>query len=166
MNHSARNRSPAALLALSLTSVMLLATGPVVAQSAAPYGSAISRAMAEKVTVAAMAHAQENKWRMAIAAVGPHGFLVHCVRIDDTQTVDPNIAIEKARTAAMFRRPSRVFEGGLATRPACLGFPGTTPIVGGVPIIFEGKVVGGIGVSGAASDEDEQVATARLRALK
>ena len=166
MNCSVRNHSRALLLALSLTSAALAPVGQVFAQSAAPYGPAISQAMAEKVAVAAMAHAKENKWRMAIAVVDPHGFLVHFVRMDDTQTVGPTIAIEKARTAAMFRRPSRVFEEGLAKRPAYLGLPGATPIIGGVPIILDGKVVGGIGVSGAASDEDEQAAIAGLRALK
>jgi glc operon protein GlcG len=136
------------------------------AQTAAPpYGPAITQAVAEKIAAAAVGEARQKNWRLAIAVVDPHGFLVHFVRMDDTQTSGPAIAVEKARTAAMFRRPSRVFEDGLAKRPAYLGLPGATPVIGGVPIIVDGKVIGGIGASGAASDDDELAVLAGLRAL-
>lgn len=139
---------------------------PARAQSAAPpYGPDIALALAEKIATAAVAEARQKNWRLAIAVVDTHGFLVHFVRMDDTQTSGPAIAVEKARTAAMFRRPSRVFEDGLAKRPAYLGLPGATPVIGGVPIVVDGKVIGGIGASGAASDDDELAVMAGLRAL-
>lgn len=166
MNHSVHTRSRALLLAWSITCALSLPTQPALAQTAAPYGTAVTQAMAEKIAAGAVAHAKENKWRLAIAVVDPHGFLVHFVRMDDTQTAGPAIAIEKARTAAMFRRASRVFEEGLAKRPAYLGLPGATPVTGGVPIIVDGMIVGGVGASGASSDEDEQAAIAGLRTLK
>jgi uncharacterized protein GlcG (DUF336 family) len=153
------------LLALSLSSLLGLATMPARAQSALPYGTAVTQVVAEKIVNAAMAHAKENKWRLAVAVVDPHGFLVHFARMDDTQMSGPNIAVEKARTAAMFRRPSRVFEEGLAKRPAYLGLPGVTPIIGGVPIVIDGQIIGAVGASGAASEEDEQAVLAGLRVL-
>ena len=74
---------------------------------------------------------------------------------------------QKGRTAAMFRRPSKVFEDVIAKgRVAVLGLPGVTPVQGGLPIYIGGKIVGGVGVSGVNSDQDEQVAQAGLNALR
>ncbi len=133
------------------------------AQPAPPYGPNVTQAMAEKAVNCAVAFAREKQWRIAVAVVDTHGFLVHYTKMDDTQTSGPVISIEKAKTAAMFRRPSRVFEEGLAKRPAYLGLPGVTPIIGGMPIVVDGQVIGGMGGSGAASDEDEQAVIAGLR---
>ena len=158
------------LTARSLT-VIGLATGLALAlpahgqASAPPYGPEVSHQVAAKIVAGALEEARKRGWRLAVAVVDPHGALVHFEKIDDTQTSGPHIAIEKARTAAMFRRPSRVFEEGLAKRPAYLGLPGVTPIIGGLPIIVDGKVVGGVGASGAASEEDEQAVMAGLLVL-
>jgi glc operon protein GlcG len=153
------------LIAMSIASFAVLPIRHVAAQAALPYGASISQAMAEKMTAAAVAHAREQKWRLAIAVVDTHGFLVHFTRMDDTQTAGPAIAVEKAKTAVMFRRASRVFEEGLSTRLAYLSLPGATAVTGGVPIILDGVIIGGIGASGASSDNDEQAAMAGLRAL-
>jgi uncharacterized protein GlcG (DUF336 family) len=89
---------------------------------------------------------------------------VYFERMDDTQTASVQIALDKAKTAAMFRRPSKAFEDGIAKgRVALLGLTGATPIEGGLPIMIDGKVIGGIGVSGMNSD---QAAQAGLNALK
>jgi uncharacterized protein GlcG (DUF336 family) len=99
--------------------------------------------------------------------VDNHGFLVYFEKMDDTQTSGVEIAIEKARTAAMFRRPTKVMEEAINKgRVSALAFPGATPIEGGIPIMVDGRVIGGIGVSGVNADQDAQVAQAGLNALK
>lgn len=103
---------------------------------------------------------------MAIAVVDNHGFLVYYERMDDTQTASVDVAIDKAKAAAMYRRPTKAFEDGIAKgRTALLGLRGATPIEGGVPVTVAGKVIGGIGVSGANADQDAQAAIAGLKAL-
>ena len=137
---------------------------PALAQS---YGAALDLATAKKIAAGALAEAAKNNWKMAIAIVDNHGMLVYYERMDDTQTGSVAIALDKARTGAMFRRPSRVFEEGIAKgRVALLGLQGATPITGGLPIVVGGRTVGGIGVSGATGDQDEQVAAAGLAGVK
>lgn len=141
------------------------------AQTAAPppYGEAISLEQAKKVLAAAEAEAKKNSWPVAIAVVDGSGFLVAFQRLDNTQLGSVEVALEKAKTAALFRRPTKVFDdllaaGGANTR--LLKLPGALPIEGGIPIIHDGKVIGAIGVSGVKSAEDAQVATAGIDALK
>ena len=137
------------------------------AQERPSYGQDITLANAKKVAQAALAEAQKNSWNVAIAIVDNHGALVYYERMDDTQSASPVIAIEKARSAAMFRRPTREMEDMVNKgRVSFLGIPGATPITGGLPIMVGGKVIGGIGVSGVTSDQDEQVAKAGLAGLK
>jgi uncharacterized protein GlcG (DUF336 family) len=86
--------------------------------------------------------------------------------LDDTQTASAGIAIEKARTSATFRRPTKELEDGIAAgRTAILGLPGATPIDGGLPIVVGGKMIGAVGVSGVNSSQDAQVARAGLEVL-
>ena len=145
---------------------VVFATGAS-AQERPPYGQDITLANAKKVAHAALAEAQKNSWRVAIAIVDNHGALVYYERMDDTQSASPVIAIEKARSAAMFRRTTREMEDMVNKgRVSFLGIPGATPITGGLPIMVGGKVIGGIGVSGATSDQDEQVAKAGLEGFK
>ena len=137
------------------------------AQEMPSYGQDITLANAKKVAQAALAEAQKNSWNVAIAIVDNHGALVYYERMDDTQTASPVIAIEKARSAAMFRRPTREMEDMVNKgRVSFLGIPVATPITGGLPIMVGGKVIGGIGVSGVTSDQDEQVAKAGLDGFK
>ena len=140
----------------------------VSAQDRPSYGPDINIATAKKVAAGALAEATKNNWPVAIAIVDTHGFLVYFEKVDDTQSASPNIALEKARTSAMTRRPTRVFTdviakggGGLAI----LGLPGIAPNTGGVPIVVGGKIVGAIGVSGVTGDQDEQIAIAGAKAL-
>jgi glc operon protein GlcG len=149
----------ALVLALGLTAAPAAAQAPT-------YGTQITLETAKKIAAAAAAEAVKNKWPVAIAVVDNHGFLVYYERLDDTQTSSPQIAVEKARTAAMFRRPSRALEDASKTRVAVLGLPGSTPITGGLPIVVDGKIIGGVGVSGVTSEQDEQVAKAGLDGLK
>ena len=131
------------------------------AQDAPPYGTAINLETARTVAAAAEVEARKNNWRMAIAIVDNHGTLVYYQMLDDTQYGSAFISVEKAKTAAIFRRPTKAFEDNIAGgRNAILGLPGVTPVEGGLPIIVGGKQIGAIGVSGASSVQDGQVAKA------
>ena len=142
----------------------LFAAGAM-AQERPPYGTEVGLDLAKKIAAGAAAESKKNGWRMAIAVVDNHGFLVYYERMDDTQTASVQIALDKAKTAATFRRPSKAFEDGIAKgRVALLGLTGATPIEGGLPIMAGGKVIGAIGVSGANSDQDAAAATAGLKA--
>ena len=139
----------------------------VVAAQVPSYGAAVNLDTAKKIAAAAVVEAKKNNWPVAIAIVDNHGVLVYYEMLDDTQTASAHVAVEKARTSAMFRRPTKVFEDGVAGgRVAILGLTGAMPIEGGIPIIAAGKVIGAIGVSGVTSQQDAQVARAGLDALK
>jgi len=142
----------------------MLAAGAM-AQERPPYGPEIGVDLAKKISAGAVAESKKNGWRMAIAIVDNHGFLVYYERMDDTQTGSVQVALDKAKAAATFRRPTKAFEDGIAKgRVALLGLSGATPIEGGLPIMSGGKVIGGIGVSGANSDQDAAAAVAGLKA--
>ena len=131
------------------------------------YGLPVDLEQAKKVAAGAMAEAHRNSWRVAVAIVDTHGFLKYYEMMDDTQTASAAVAVDKARTAAMFRRPTKMFEEGIAGgRLALLGMHGAIPIEGGLPILLNGKVIGGIGVSGLTSVQDAQVAQAGLATLE
>ena len=147
--------------------VLALSAGLASAQERPPYGNSITVDQAKKIAAGALAESKKNNWRMAISIVDNHGFPVYFERMEDTQTASIQIALDKAKTAAMFRRPSKAFEDGIAKgRVALLGLTGATPIEGGLPIMVDGRVIGGIGVSGMNSDQDAQAAQAGLNALK
>ena len=134
-----------------------------------PYGVSIGIESAKKVAAAAVAEAQKNRWRMAIAIVDTGGHLVYFEKMQDTQTGSVDLAIEKAKTSALFRRPSKLFEDGVAQGGAglrLLRLTGAIPIDGGVPIIEEGKGIGAIGISGGSGEQDGQTAVAGARALR
>jgi glc operon protein GlcG len=120
---------------------------------------------ARRISAAAEAEARRQGWNVCIAVVDYFGNLLHFVRMDGTQAASNEVAIGKARAAAMFRRPSRVLEESIASRPALIAFP-AIPVTGGLPIVAGGKVVGGIGVSGVQSHQDEIVAKAGADLIK
>jgi uncharacterized protein GlcG (DUF336 family) len=127
------------------------------------YGTPVTTATAKKIAAGVLAECQKNSWNVAVAVVDPHGALVYFERMEDTQWASNDIAIGKARTAATYRRPTRVFgdvinKGGPAT--ATLGGIYASP--GGVPIFVDGKITGAVGVSGVTGDQDEQCAKAGL----
>jgi len=114
---------------------------------------------AKKVAAAAEAEARKQGARVVIVVVDDGGHILLLERLDDTQVASVEVGIGKARTAAIFRRPSRVFEEQVKNgRVAALGLTGATPLQGGIPIVVGGKVVGAIGVSGETPQQDEDLA--------
>jgi uncharacterized protein GlcG (DUF336 family) len=154
----------AALAALSLTLALWLPAAA--AQQRPSYGPEINLETAKKVGAAAVAEARKNNWNMAVAIVDNHGMLIYYEMMDDTQTGAATTAIEKARTAALYRRPSKDFEDAVAGgRVAILGLPLVTPIEGGIPLVVGGKIIGACGVSGGSAPQDAQVCKAGAEAL-
>lgn len=135
---------------------------------AEPYGPPIGVEDAKKAIAAALAEAKKNGWTMAAAVVDPGGHLVAFERMDGTQTGSAAVCIDKARSAALFRRPTKAFQDALAAGGEGLRFlklTGAVPIEGGVPLLSGGRVFGALGLSGGASPEDGQCARAGAAAL-
>jgi uncharacterized protein GlcG (DUF336 family) len=132
------------------------------------YGFPIDLEAANKAAAAAHAEARRNNWAMAVAIVDPAGELVYFAKMDATQTGSVTIAIDKARSAARFKRPTKAFQDMLAAGGEglrVLGLSGAVPVEGGVPIAIDGKIVGAIGVSGGTSPQDGQCARAGADAV-
>lgn len=116
---------------------------------------------AKKIVAAAEAEAKKRNATVVIVVVDDGGHMLVLHRLDDTQVASVEVGIAKARTAAIFRRPSKVFEDQIKDgRIAALALPGATPLQGGLPIIYQGQVIGAIGVSGNTPQEDEDIARA------
>jgi glc operon protein GlcG len=134
-----------------------------------PYGLPIGLDSAKKAAAAAIAEARRNNWTMAAAVVDTGGHLVYLEKMDGTQTGSVAVAISKARSAALFMRPTKAFQDLLAAGGdglRMLGLEGAVPVDGGVPLVIDGKTVGAIGLSGGASSQDGQCARAGADALK
>lgn len=147
-----------------LGTALIAFTAGASAQDRRPdYGPAVDAAAAKKIATGVIGECQKNSWNVAVAVVDTHGFLVYFERMENTQTASMDIAIGKAKSAATYRRPTRVFmdtinKGG----PATATLPGVFASPGGLPIMVDGKVTGGVGVSGVTGDQDEQCAKAGL----
>ncbi|KAF2990245.1 heme-binding protein [Methylocystis sp. MJC1] len=126
----------------------------------------LTLADAKRVAAAAAEEAQRNGWSVVIAIVDDAGLLVYLERLDGVQPASCDIAQAKARAAALFRRPSKALEETVAGgRIALLSLPHIIPVEGGLPLVYEGQVIGAIGVSGVQSFEDGIVAKAGADAL-
>lgn len=139
------------------------------AQMPNPYGAPISLEDAKKAAAPALAEAARNHWAMAVAIVDPSGNLVYYEKMDATQIGSANVAIDKARSAALFKRPTKTYQDALAAGGdgmRILRLQGAIPIEGGVPLLVEGKIAGAIGVSGGTAAQDGQCANAGASALK
>jgi glc operon protein GlcG len=157
MSHKVIMRSAAAVI------FALGAMASAVAQMPNPYGLPISLENAKKAAAPALAEAAKNNWTVAVAIVDPGGNLVYYEKMDNTQLGSANVAIDKARSAALFKRPTKAFQDALAAggdAVRILRLQGAVPVEGGIPLVLEGKIVGAIGVSGATSAQDAQCAKA------
>ena len=122
--------------------------------------------VAKQIAAAAEKEAAANKWTIATTIVDDGGNIVLLQKMDDTQIGSIEVSIQKARSALLFKRATKVFEDAvIGGRTPILSLPGAMPIEGGVPITVDGKIIGAIGCSGATSAQDGQVAKAALDAL-
>jgi glc operon protein GlcG len=142
--------------------VLLFASGALAAEK-----KTLSLADAKKVAAAAVEQAKKGAGTAAIAVVDDGGNLMLVERLDNTFAAGANISVGKARTAALFKKPTKFFEDVINKgRTAMTTLNDFTPLQGGVPIVLDGQIVGGIGVSGAASaQQDEEVAIVGANAL-
>ena len=133
-----------------------------------PYGAPIALEAAKKIAAPALAEASRNNWAMAVAIVDGAGDLVYFEKMDATQAGSVNVALDKAQSAARFKRPTKAFQDMLATGGdglRVLQIKGAVPVEGGIPIVIDGKIVGAIGVSGGTSPQDGQCARAGIDAV-
>jgi glc operon protein GlcG len=167
------------LTGVTLAAGLLLGAAAHAQQPAAPesgrspppdYGEPINIDQAKSVAASAIAEAKKNSWRMAVTIVGPQGELIYFEKMDGTQSSSATLAEAKARTSALFRRPSKLFADQFAAgNAAFMTFPDNArPIAseGGIPIIVDGKLIGAIGVSGGTAQQDTIAANSGANALK
>ena len=150
--------------------VAVLRSGEAAAQGQLNmYGPTITADQAKSVAAAAVAEARKNQWTMAVAIVDPAGDLVYFEKMDNTQVGSIDVAIAKARASARFKRPTKAFQDALAAGGEgwrILSLEGAVAVEGGVPLIVGGKIVGAIGASGGASQQDGMTAAAGAVTLK
>jgi glc operon protein GlcG len=127
-----------------------------------PYGPPISLDRAQAVICAAVAEAKKRNWKMNVAVVDSGGNLVAFQRMDGAMLASIQIAAHKARAAATFRRPTKIFEDGVQLMHLnyLLAFDGVIASRGGIPLMEQGKIIGAIGCSGGTDSQDEVVSEA------
>jgi len=156
-------------LACALVAFAAAAGSASAQQTAAPpYGAPITLDDAKRVMAAAELEAAKNSWQVAITIIDSGGNLVAFHKIDNTQLASISASEGKARTALTFKRPSKALDDAIAAGGAglrLLAVKDITPLEGGLPIYVDGKIVGAIGVSGALSAQDAQIAKAGADAL-
>lgn len=158
----------ARILSLIVGTVMVFAAASASAQAPPPYGAPITLEQAKKAMAGAEAEAKKNSWPVVIVILDSGGNPVMMQRLDNAQWGSVDIAKEKARSAVALRRPTKalqdlIAQGGANLRLLNIGF---SVLEGGIPIVADGKIIGGIGVSGVTSQQDAQIAQAGIDALK
>ena len=157
------------IAALCCVTPKLAAQQPSTNPQLTPYGAPVSVEVARKAAAAALAEARKNNWLMAVAVVDPAGDLVYYEKMDNTQLGSAKVSVNKARSAALFKRPTKAFQDSVAGGGAglrVLGLEGAVPLEGGVPLVVDGKIIGAIGLSGDSSDHDGQCARAGADAIQ
>ena len=132
------------------------------------YGPPIGLESAKQAAAAALAEARRNGWTMVVAVVDIAGELVYFEKMDDTQNGSVKVAVAKARSAALFKRPTKAFQDSLAAGGdglRVLGLAGAVPVEGGVPLVVGDRIVGAIGLSGGTSEQDGVCAKAGVGAV-
>lgn len=159
-------------LVFLMITLVVLVTGSAAAQQPAappPYGPSITLEQAKKALAGAEAEARKNNWNVVIAIVDGGGNVVAIHRLDNTQFGSVEVARQKAWSAVAYRRPTKAFQDAVAGGGAglrILRLEGAIPLDGGMPIMIDGKIAGGIGVSGVTGEQDAQIAKAGVEALK
>jgi glc operon protein GlcG len=154
------------LIYVSLAIFLVVAVSAIQVQAQLATKKALTLDIAKKLAAVAETEALKNKWTMVIAIVDDGGNLMFLEKIDNTQIGSIEVAIQKAKTAISFKRPTKAFEEKvLGGRTVILGLSNAMPIEGGLPLIIDGQYIGAIGVSGGSSDQDGVVAKAAVDAL-
>jgi glc operon protein GlcG len=156
------------LMSLVIGLAAILVAVSATAQAPPEYGAPISLEQAKKAMAGAEAEAMKNKWPMVITIVDSGGQVVMVQRMDNAQFGSIDVSRDKAFSAVAFRRPTKVFQDLIAQGGAnnrLLQLRGASVLEGGIPIMAGGKIIGAIGVSGMASNQDAQVAQAGIDAL-
>jgi glc operon protein GlcG len=149
--------------------VLGLLVTPAWAQAPVLYGPSLNVDTAKKVAASAVAEARKNNWMMAVAVVDTAGELIYFEKMDGTQGASIDIAIDKGRSSARFKRPTKAFQDAVGTGGEglrFLGLRGAVPAEGGFPLMMDGRIVGAIGVSGGTGQQDAQSASAGVAAIK
>ena len=144
-------------------------TPPAPAAAPMAYGEPINIETAKKAAAAAAEESKKNNWGMCIAVAGPSGDLVYFERLDLCQFASITISQRKARAAAIFKRPTKVFEDRVASGPAgvaAITLDGVIASEGGIPIVVGGKIVGAMGCSGGTGQQDGVACQAGVNAVK
>lgn len=150
---------------LGITAFALSATLASAQEQRPGYGTPVTVDQAKKIAAGVVAECRGIKVNVAVAVVDTHGLLIYFERMEDTQTASSKIAIMKAKAAATYRRPTRVFMDVINKTPATATLPGVVGSPGGVPIFVGGKVTGAVGASGGTGDQDEQCVKAGLAGM-
>src|SRR4051812_13575541 len=156
-------------MVMTAVSLLLAGLAPFASAQVPSYGSNVTLEQAKRAIAAGEAEARKNGWPVAIAIFDTAGQLVAFQKMDDTQTASIDVAQDKGRSAAIYRRPTKVLEDALAGGGAGVRFlnlRGASTVEGGLPITVAGKIIGAIGVSGVTSQQDGLVAKAGADALK
>ncbi len=161
--------SPRSILKFLLALMFLLCASSALAQMPNPYGAPISLENAKKAAAAAVAEARKINWPMVVAITDTAGDLVYLEKMDTAQTGSVNLAIAKARSAVLYKRPSKVWAdlvGAGGDNLRLIALQGIVPSNGGIPLVLDGKIVGAIGVSGGTGAQDGQCAQAGADSVK
>ena len=154
---------------LIFTISVVAMTSLALAQMPNLYGAPINLENAKKAAAGAIAESKKNNWTMAVAITDGGGSLVYFEKMDGTQTGSVNVAQDKARSAAMYKRPTKAFQDALAAGGEgwrVLKLDAAIPVEGGLPIVMDGKIVGAIGLSGGTAAQDGVAAKAGAEMLK
>ncbi len=153
--------------AIALAGVVM--SNSACAQAPVAYGAPINIETAKRAAAGAVAESRKNNWTMAVAVVDIGGDLIYFERMDATQTGSVDVAIGKARSAVLFKRPTKVFQDAVAAGGdglRILGLQGAVPVEGGIPLVMDGKIVGAIGLSGGTAQQDGMAAKAGADLVK
>ncbi len=157
---------PARLLSAAVAVVTLAVTTPRVSLAQLADTKMLTADAVKSLLASAEATAKQNKWNVSIAVTDAAGDLLGFLKLDNASTGSTQIALGKARTAARFGRPTKVYADRILTDTLTfLSVDGLVALQGGLPILVGGKVIGAVGVSGATSAQDEQVAAIAIAAV-
>lgn len=160
------NRISAYVPTIALSTLLMLFLLPETSSAQYETTRVLTLTEAEEILDAAQARAEEDEWTVAIAIVDAGGHLLAFRRIDGTQVGSAQYAIDKAVSSVYFQRPTKAFQDGVSGgNNALLTLTGAVHLEGGIPIEYNGRVIGGIGVSGVTAQQDGVIARAGLEAL-